>query len=308
MLNFGNMLAPIALFVYNRLWHTEKTVESLKMNLLANDSELFVFSDGAKNDEDAIRVNEVRSYLKTITGFRRIRIIERLENFGLAKSIINGVTEVVSKYGKIIVLEDDLETSHFFLQFMNDGLSLYESEKDVISIHGYIYPVKTELPETFFLKGADCWGWGTWKHGWDLFEFNGKKLLFELKKRKLTHEFDFYNAYPYTKMLEDQIVGNNDSWAIRWQASAFLKDKLTLYPCKSLVKNFGFDGSGKHCGCSKEYLVDVYNGRIDIKKIKIGHNLLAFNLFRKFFLEHKNSFFRKVFNKLKIYACRYFDL
>ena len=250
-------LAPIALFVYNRPDHTRQTVAALTKNELAAGSDLIILSDAAKNEATAAKVDEVRAYLKTIDGFKSVKIIERPENFGLAKSIISGVTEIVNQSGKIIVLEDDLITSPYFLRYMNEALDLYEKTEKVISIHGYIYPTREKLPETFFIKGADCWGWATWKRGWDLFQTDGRKLLAELKRKKLTKKLDFDGAYPFTQMLIGQIRGFNDSWAIRWYASAFLEDKLTLYPGQSLVANIGFDNSGTHGGATA-----IFDGRL----------------------------------------------
>jgi GT2 family glycosyltransferase len=197
--------APIALFVYKRSWHVRQTIESLQKNEFVGDSELFIFSDGPRSDADREMVQKVREYLKTITGFRRVTIIERERNLGLATSIISGVTDIVNQHGSVIVLEDDMLTSPFFLRYMNEALECYRDDGRVISIHGYCYPVKKRLPETFFLKGADCWGWGTWKRGWELFEPDGQKLLAELKRRNLLKRFDFNGTYPYTRMLEDQI-------------------------------------------------------------------------------------------------------
>ncbi len=285
-------LAPIVLFVYNRLEHTSRTVFALQKNILASESDLIIFSDAAKNEMGMDKVKEVRNYLKTISGFKSVRIVERPENFGLAKSIITGVTEIINQYGKIIVLEDDMVTSKYFLQYVNNALNLYEKEDQVISIHSYIYPVKVKLPETYFLKGADCWGWATWKRGWDLFEGDGQKLLNELKKRKLTKEFDFNSSYPYTKMLKDQIAGHNNSWAIRWYASAFLKNKLTLYPRESLIYNSGFDGSGTHCKIeSNSNKTDqVENIKIELKKIEIKENIDAKLAVIYYFKKQKNLF------------------
>lgn len=261
--------SPISLFVYNRLEHTKKTVEALKKNELAINSDLIIFSDAAKSESGVESIRVLRKYLKTISGFKSVKIIERLENLGLAKSIISGVTEVVSEYGKIIVLEDDLITSPYFLRYMNDALNMYENNDEVISIHGYIYPVKQDLPETFFLKGADCWGWATWKRGWDLFEQDGKKLLSEIKRRGLGREFDFNGRYPYVQMLKSQILGFNNSWAIRWYALAFLKNKLTLYPGHSLVFNSGFDNSGTHTGNTSAFYTTIHTEPIKINKIEI---------------------------------------
>src|SRR3990170_4410030 len=172
--------APILLFVYNRLIYTRITVESLKKNEFASESELFIYSDAAKTEKDKKLVAEVRDYIKTINGFRKVIIKESKENKGLALSITSGVSEILNKYDNAIILEDDLELSPFFLKYMNEALSLYEKEEDVISIHGYVYPVKKKLPETFFLRGADCWGWATWKRGWELFEDDAHTLFSEI--------------------------------------------------------------------------------------------------------------------------------
>jgi hypothetical protein len=290
-----NSLAPIAIFVYNRITHTKQTIQALQSNYLAKDSELFIFSDGPKDKLLNEKILELRSYLTTIDGFKKISIIKREENFGLAKSIITGVTQVVNDYGKVIVIEDDLVTSPYFLEYMNEGLNKYQDDERVISIHGYVYPIKHKLPETFFIKGADCWGWATWKRGWDLFENDGQKLLDELRLKKLTKKFDFDETYPYTKMLEDQISKKNNSWAIRWYASAFLKDKLTLYPGKSLVKNIGFDNSGTHCGFSDDFVAEIFMSRISINPIDIKENIKAKKLFKDFLKPKRKNIFSKFF-------------
>ena len=298
--NSQNKLSPIALFVYNRPEHTKKTVEALQKNNLAKESELFVFSDGNKDEMSKEKIREVRNYIKNISGFKNVNIIERKENLGLARSIIFGVTEVVNKYGKIIVLEDDLVTSPYFLEYMNEALDLYEKEEKVISIHGYIYPVKKTLPETFFLKGADCWGWATWKRGWDLFEPDGKKLLTELEKRNLTKEFDFDGTYNYSGMLKKQIAGLTNSWAIRWYASAFLQNKLTLYPGKSLIQNIGQDASGTHKGDSNIHQTFISDRKINVGKIEIVENGEAKKIISQYFKSIKPNLFKRV--KLKIFG------
>ena len=295
-----NILAPICLFVYNRPWHTSQTIEALAKNELADKSELFIFSDGPKDDKTKQKVAEVRLYLKNITGFKNITIIERTENYGLANSIISGVTEIVNKYGKIIVMEDDLISSPYFLKYINEALNLYENEEKVISVHGYIYPLKGKLPETFFIKGADCWGWGTWKRGWDLFESNGQKLLDKLKAKNLTYEFDFNGSFDYTKMLEGQITGKNDSWAVRWYASAFLNNGLTLYPGRSLIRNIGIDGSGVHCAANQSTLFDsaLSEKPIILEKIKNEENRYVRAQFIKYFRAQKPSLVNRIKNKI----------
>lgn len=294
------MLAPIVLFVYNRPTHTKTVIEALKNNRFARDSDLIIFSDAPKDALAVESVSEVRGYIKSITGFKSIKIRERKINHGLAKSIIDGVTEVVGKYGKVIVLEDDLITSEFFLDFMNNALNKYENDKRVISVHGYVYPVLQELPQNFFIKGADCWGWATWKRGWGLFEQDGRKLLIELVNKKLTKEFDFNNSYPYTQMLKDQIAGKNNSWAIRWYASAFVSDKLTLYPGISLVKNIGFDNSGTHCGTGGEYDTILSTSAIPLQDITVEENVYAKKTIENFFASNQMSLSKKIIFKSKL--------
>ncbi len=270
-----NLPAPIALFTYNRLEHTRKTVEALVKNELAPESELFVFSDGARSGSDRRSVAEVRDFLKGITGFKRLTVTESPVNRGLARSVIEGVTEIAGRFGRIIVLEDDLVTSPHFLKFVNEGLDLYESDPTVASIHGYIYPVRDELAETFFLRGADCWGWATWKRAWDLLERDGRKLLGELRLRRLEEAFDLGGAYPYVKMLEDHIAGRNQSWAILWNASAFLNDMVTLYPGKSLVRNIGLDRSGTHSGYSGKFDAPLAERPVRVERIPVTEDSRA---------------------------------
>ena len=167
------MASPIALFVYSRPEHTRRTVESLLNNNLASESDLIVFSDAARTPQKREAVDEVRTYLTTVKGFRSVTVHHRPHNFGLAKSIIEGVTEVLQQYERVIVLEDDLVTSPFFLTYMNQALERFANDNRVVSIHGYVYPVRGALPEAFFLPGADCWGWATWRRGWACFNPDG---------------------------------------------------------------------------------------------------------------------------------------
>lgn len=293
-------LAPIALFVYNRPEHTKRTIDSLSNNDYAEQSELFVFCDGPKPNTNMDKIREVRSIVKQATGFKKVIVYEKENNVGLAKSIISGVTELVTKHGKIIVLEDDMITSKYFLTYLNHGLEYYENLNQVVSIHAYRLPFTAKTPETYFLRGADCWGWATWKRGWDLFEVDGQKLLDKLISEKLIYQFDLQGSYPYTQMLKDQIAGKNDSWAIRWYASTFLQNKLTLYPARSLVFNIGLDASGTHCEVTNEYDVDLSSIPIRIETIQIEENVYIRNLYRDYFRKLSQSDLRtRIFGRLK---------
>jgi hypothetical protein len=287
-------LAPVILFAYNRPNHIKKNIESLLKNKEAGQSDLFVFSDAPKKEEDKLKVEQVREYLSTITQFQSVTIVKREFNYGLGKNIIDGVTEIVATYGKVIVLEDDLVVSPYFLEYMNEGLELYENDDRVISIHGYVYPVKEKLPETFFLKGADCLGWGTWKRGWGIFEPDGNLLLKKILESDEANAFDYNNAYPFTQMLKDQSEGKNNSWAVRWYASAFLNDKYTLYPRKSLVYHAGGDGSGTNTGYDTQLDVTLSKKPIKLNKINVEQNISAYNSFVRFYktISHPSILYR----------------
>ncbi len=291
--------APIALFTHSRLAHTQLTVEALLRNYSAENHDLIIFSDAARIPVQQHAVTQVRSFLETITGFRSITIHHREHNFGLAKSIIEGVTQVLSFYDRIIVLEDDLVTSPHFLTYMNQSLDRFVDDERVISIHGYVYPVEQALPEAFFLRGADCWGWATWRRGWKLFNPDGQTLLDQLTRRKLLNDFDFNGTYSYSTMLKEQIIGENDSWAVRWHASAFLEDKLTLYPGRSLVTNTGNDGSGTHCGNASLYDVGLSSSPIDISTVDVLPSVIGANAFECFFRKSKLNFLKKVSARIK---------
>lgn len=292
-------VAPICLFTYNRPSHTRSTIEQLQKNELAKQSELFIFSDGPKESKNVEKVSEVRQYLKTVDGFAQVTIVEQTQNLGLANSIINGVTDIVDRYGSVIVLEDDMITSPYFLTYMNEALDKFVNEDRVISIHGYTYPVTKPLPEAFFIQGADCWGWATWRRGWEIFNSDGQFLLYELKRRNLVNDFDFNGAYPFYKMLEDQIKGKNNSWAIRWNASAFLAGKLTLYPGRSLIQNIGQDNSGTHSGESTNFDSQLSKTPINIDNIIIEPSYQGKLAFEGFFKQGSTTLLKRLVCKAR---------
>jgi hypothetical protein len=246
------MTAPIALFVYNRPMHTRQTVESLQRNLLADKSDLFVYSDAPKSDAAANSVAEVRDYVRRINGFKSVTIIEREKNWGVDPSIIDGVTTLCAKFGSVIVLEDDLVTSNWFLKYMNDGLELYRHNKSVMQISGFMFPlVGFSERKACFLPYSTCWGWATWKRAWDQFNpspVDGYEVLKNDGQQRKA--FNLNGSYDYFGLLQQYIEGKLDAWDIRWYLSVFMQKGLTLFPQKSLVHNIGFDGSGVHCPVS----------------------------------------------------------
>lgn len=275
--------APVALFVHRRADHTREVVRSLQANAEAPRTRLYVFADGARRASDDAGVAEVRSYARSISGFASVTVVERDRNLGLAASIIAGVTAVLEDHEAVIVLEDDTVVGPYFLRFMNDGLACYRDDDLVASIHAYVYPVGVELPETFFLRGADCWGWATWRRAWRHFDADGAALLRRLQDSGEVHVWDHDGTSGLLEMLEGQVAGDVDSWAVRWTASTFLDGMYTLYPGRSLVHNIGNDGSGRHGGLSRRYDVDLCRERIPVTRMPIEESAVAYQAFTDFY-------------------------
>ena len=292
-------LAPVLLFVYNRPQHTRQLLESLLANKEAAESELFIYSDGPKNENDRAAVDEVRRYVRQIEGFAAVRLTERKQNQGLANNIIDGVTTVAGQYGRVIVLEDDLRVSPYFLKFMNDALETYRDEPRVGHIQACDYTRSPILPDTFLIKWTGSWGWATWDRAWKLFNPDGAELLRQLEERKLTKTFDFNGKYGYTRMLRKQVEGKNNSWAIRWNASLFLKDVLSLNVGKALVQNNGFDGTGTHCGGGGLYASELWLAPIAVQPISpIEENVEARQVYEEYYAR-TNSFRAKLLRRLR---------
>lgn len=250
-------------------------LKSLIANPLFKESKVFVFADGPKenaSETDLEKIKEVKTKLNALKKFTNVNILFSETNNGLTHSIVSRITEVINKYGKVIVIEDDLELSPGFLKYMNDGLNLYEKEEKVMHIGGYMVPHKMNLPETFFLKTPTIWGWGTWKRAWDMYEINARILLEKLEEKfggNFAYQLDVNGTYNNTKQLKDIASGKLDTWDIQWASSIFLHEGLCLHPKNSLTRNNGFDGSGVHCYPSDMYEKQKIHGAIDVKKIEI---------------------------------------
>lgn len=298
--------APIALFTYNRADKTQRVVESLLKNAEAKFSDLFIFSDGPKTPEKKAGVEENRKYIHTISGFNSISIIEREKNWGLANSLIAGITEVINKYGRVIVVEDDLILSPYFLKFMNDGLEKYKDDDRVSSISGFIPSVEEKLPNTFFLRYFECWGWATWDRAWKLLNTDTKYLL--RKVRMKTYDFNLDGSCGLYGILYCQKVGTVDSWYIRLYASFYLTGKLTLFPGHSLVSNGGMDGSGTHCRKTENSEeATYYESPIRLDDIVVAENkearLLISNCFKTQLKEQRGI--KGKYYKLKSFVRRF---
>ena len=260
-------LAPIVVFAFNRPVHLKKTLSALSKNIGAKDSNMYLFIDGPRNTDDLNLIHAcVNIYNEFSNKFKTLELKQSHTNKGLANSIISGITLILQNYSKVIVVEDDLVTSPYFLDFINRGLEQYENEDNVASIHGFVLPFSNPIQKPFFMKGADCWGWGTWANRWKLFNPDGQVLLNQLRSKNLINEFNFGGSYSFSEMLENQITGKNNSWAIRWHASMFLNNKLTLYPAQTYVENIGFDGSGTHTGETSIFYSPISNSWQELPK------------------------------------------
>ena len=263
-------LAPIVLFVYNRPWHTEQTLNALALNNLADKSVLYLYCDGPKKDaseESLKKINEVRQLVKAKKWCKEVIVIENVINLGLANSVIKGVTEVIEKHGSAIVLEDDIITGTYFLKFMNEGLAAYKNDQQVFGISAFKYPSTNKIEKsTYFLPISSSWSYATWSNRWSKVNFDGKELLKEIDKKDLKKKINF-GGYPFYEMLLNQVDNKVDSWAIRFYASMFLNNCMFLFPNTSLVQNIGFDASGVHCG-EDEFFSSINVSNEEVKVVK----------------------------------------
>lgn len=289
-----NNLAPIVLFVYNRPWHTLQTLEALANNQLAKDSVLYIYADGAKNDatEDTIsKIKETRNTIKQKQWCGEVHIIESDKNKGLAKSIREGINDIITKHEKVIVLEDDIVTSSGFLSYMNNALTLYENKDKVMHISGFV-PVTTggsQLPETYFLRFMSCWGWATWKRAWDKFIDDIDYLYTTLPEQPDYEEFNLSGAIDMFWQIRDNYNGTINTWAIKWYSTIFLHKGLCLYPHQSLVDNIGIDGSGENCFNNDNRYEVVLLPSINVKPIEIKENKKAKKYLMRFYIYGNDS-------------------
>lgn len=259
-------LAPIILFVYNRPWHTQQTVEALQNCDLAEVSDLYIFADGPKedaSDETQHKIAEVRQYIHTIDGFKSIHIQESPTNKGLANSIITGISKVIEKHGKVIVIEDDIIVHPFFLRFMNEALDFYQQDKRMYSIGGFNYGFNIPSrynKDVYIVHRSESHGWGTWLDRWKDVDWNITDANNFFSNEREIKKFN-RGGMDMCGMLRRQLNGQIDSWAIRWDYHLYKHNAYCLRPIKTFAKNIGFDGSGVHCGSEPDenYHAELYD-------------------------------------------------
>ena len=267
-------LAPIAFFAYKRPQHTLTALRNLSRCELSAESDLHIFCDGAKTAKDREYVKKVQDLARSEKWCGTVNVVIHEENIGLANSIISGVSSLIENYGKVIVLEDDLLVSPYFLRYMNVSLALYEKEEQIMQISGYMFEVDLSSDtDAIFLPFISSWGWATWKRAWEKFDPCIKDYNTLKNNRQLKDRFNLYGAYDYFRMLKMQKAKRIDSWAVRWYLTVFMENGLVLYPAKTLVKNIGWDSSGVHCGtaCSEDKVDLEFKVLTFPNDIKVSH-------------------------------------
>lgn len=292
--------SPVVLFVFARPDHTKKTVDALLANPEACNTDLIVYADAARSERDVSAVEAVREIFSDLRGFKSVTIHLREKNYGLARNIMEGVTQVTAMYGRAIVLEDDIVTSPAFLNYMNAALDKYENIKGVWHISGWNYPIKSKenLPETFFWRTMNCWGWATWADRWQHFKKNPGELVNswssdDVKRFNLDSSHDFWA----------QVVANHEgklnTWAIFWYATIFVHQGLCLNPTRSFVANIGNDGSGENCGAEDIYKTSLANIFHQQWPTELTENVAVVELIRAFYKSLKPSLLRRILGRIK---------
>lgn len=263
-------LAPIIVFCYNRPWHVEQTLEALSRNELADQSTLYIYCDGPKVDasaEQRQKITDVRHVVRKRQWCKEVHIVEAEQNKGLANSVIEGVTEILNQNDCVIVLEDDLVTSPYFLSYMNKSLDFYKTYESVFSIGGYNFPPsKMLIPTDYCYDNFAClrscsWGWGTWKNRWDKVDWEMKQFYSCKNNPNILRALNRLGE-DFVPMLQMQIEGRVDSWSVRFGFAHFMHHAVAILPCKSYVQNIGIDGSGTHCGNDAE----LYQSDLSLSK------------------------------------------
>ncbi len=266
------MLAPIVLFVYNRPWHTKQTLEALANNKLAYQSRLYIYADGPKKyavSEEIEKTKEVEDLINNGKWCKEQIVIKRTKNWGLAENIVDGVTTIVNRYGKVIVLEDDIIATPGFLTYMNEALEIYKNEPEVMHVSGYLPNISSNVPDTFFYNQTSCWGWGTWKSSWENLNLDAGDLLDKIISSGSKFHFDLDGSYPFSQHLWFNQIGKMSTWAVKWHASVYLKNGFCLHPGKSLTVNIGNDGSGTNSGNVKAFETQLHNKEVIVKKLPL---------------------------------------
>jgi len=308
-ISFMQNLAPIVLFVYNRPDHALRTIEALKKNNLAKESELFIFCDGPKNENGLSKINEVHKVIDLVDGFKNVVVKKAALNKGLANSVISGVGEIVEKYGKVIVLEDDVVTATCFLQFMNDALDFYQHDKRIFTVTGFNFAnykkPQNYFHDIFFIKGrSSSWGWAIWKDRWQKIDFLVKDYDKIASDKKMQKEFTKSGDNLFC-MLKDQMTGKIDTWDVQTSYAMFKAGASCVFPIKTMVKNIGFDSSGAHCHADQSMSDFSFDNNQKVQLVGIDDAINNDSAAKNFLKFVQDKYRDKIFSKKTFYKIKY---
>jgi hypothetical protein len=292
--------APVALFVHARPDHMSRTLDALAANPGASETDLFIFADAARNEREQAAVEAVRVRARAASGFRSVEVVERPHNYGLARSITQGVSQIVNRYGRVIVVEDDVVTGPNFLAFMNEGLDRYADDKKVWHINGWTYPVELASDDSpFFTSIVECWGWATWADRWRHYRKDPAGLLARWPKSRV-ERFNVGGGYDYWRDIRRNRDGVVNTWAVFWYATIFEQGGLCLSPARSHVVNIGIDGSGANSGSLDIYArVEAAGTMPAIWPSEVAESEGAWIRIRDFLLAQRPPLWRRAASRIK---------
>ena len=252
-------MAPVLIVTYDRLEHLKKAIASLRSNIYAEQTDLFIASDYQRTDAEANKVAAVRSYLKGIDGFKSVTVFAREKNLGVVDNSNLALQVIFDKFDRFIIMNDDLVTAPGFLKFTNEAFERYGDNERVFSITGYCPPIhipSTYRYDAFFLGRMSAWGCGMTKDRYDSVREITREEFDEFEaNKKLSRAFVEAGGEDLLVMLKDVAYGSLEAWDVRCMYTQFMKNQYTVYPAQSLILNIGFDGSGMHCGKSDRFNV-----------------------------------------------------
>ena len=249
-------MIPVAMFVYNRLDNTQKTIEHLLANTLASQTDVFVFSDGGKTLPNGTpdngswnAVNSVRSYLHKVKeeidnshSFNSFTIVERDKNIYLEANITTGIQQIFEHYDRVIVLEDDICTSPYYLEYMNSAFEMYKDVPKIMHVSGFTNLSLSDR-ECYFTPHMSGWGWGTWRDRWQkhFVHYGSREQALEGMNQADMDAMQYGGVFPCLKSLDKSPI----PWDICWEIAIYKAGGLCLTPGRTLVRNVGLK-NGTH--------------------------------------------------------------
>jgi hypothetical protein len=293
----NSALSPIVLFIYKRPEHTRRTLEALQQNKEAAESVLYVFADGPKAGADNADLEIIEKTRAVVTAQKwcgEVVLVNRPHNMNLEDNVIDGITRVIEKHGSVIVLEDDILTSPFFLKYCNEGLRLYRESPQVFSINAFMFPIDFGAEAGTFLNplATSSWGWATWADRWACFEKAPQYISALENNWMLRSRFNFGNINHFN-MLKYM-----NTWDLRWYYTAFIRNGLGVFPTRSLTENIGFDGSGTHEDGNKGLIQACYDSPV-VHVYQTSVNLDAYDRLLNYFRIIPLSLKQMIKNRIK---------